>query len=219
VPKFKGTLKERLLAKVRIDPITGCWIWIASRKPEGYGQFMMQDEEGRWHCVQAHRISYELFKGPIPDGLTLDHMCHDPPLCPGGNECPHRPCINPNHLEPASHQQNIARGGSPAAKANRFGVCRNGHPRTAENTLVLKGGGKTCKICHAISWEKTRAQRNQQARDRYWESAESIEQERAKRRKWHQKHSAERAAYQKKYRAIHGRKKKSPPHHGAPGEA
>lgn len=82
-----------------------CWLWTASRRKQGYGDLRFQDVG-----LLAHRVAYELVIGPIPDGLVLDHLCHNDSDCPGGPTCPHRACVNPSHLEPVTNETNIARG-------------------------------------------------------------------------------------------------------------
>lgn len=89
-----------------------CWHWTGTiLVRSGYGQFCV-DRRG----LPAHRFAYELMIGSIPDGLTLDHMCHDPDECHAKNEdCLHRRCVNPAHLEPATYQANILRSSGLAA--------------------------------------------------------------------------------------------------------
>jgi hypothetical protein len=72
---------------------TPCWVWQLTRHPFGYGQ---TQHEGQMQ--PAHRIYYERAKGPIPRGLVLDHLCRNPP------------CVNPDHLEPVTRQENVRRG-------------------------------------------------------------------------------------------------------------
>lgn len=71
---------------------TGCWIWCGSVDPDGYGRFSTATTK-----AQAHRAVYEQEKGPIPDGLELDHLCLQ------------RRCVNPAHLEPVTHAENMRR--------------------------------------------------------------------------------------------------------------
>lgn len=76
-----------------VDRKTGCWIWQLSRNAKGYGTVW---HEGR--CWLAHRLSFTLANGPIPSGLSLDHLCRNPP------------CVNPSHLEVVTHAENVRRG-------------------------------------------------------------------------------------------------------------
>jgi hypothetical protein len=81
----------RMRVEARIDRSGGpdaCWPWLGYRKPGGYGQIARNRS--------AHRSAYEMFVGPIPDGLDILHSCDNPPCC------------NPNHLHPGSHADNMA---------------------------------------------------------------------------------------------------------------
>ena len=119
---------DRFLAKIVADP-HGCWIWQACTGANGYGQFWV---DGR--IVKAHRWSYEHFVGPIPDGLELDHMCRV------------RNCVNPHHLEPVTHTENVRRGeGGKHHRAKTH--CPQGHPYDGDNTYVWVNGGRRCRIC------------------------------------------------------------------------
>lgn len=70
----------------------GCWLWTGTMLRSGYGQFRL----GLGH-VRAHRFAYELLVGPIPEGLTLDHLCRV------------TACVNPLHLEPVTLSENVKR--------------------------------------------------------------------------------------------------------------
>jgi hypothetical protein len=95
---------SRFMLKVEVTP-TGCWKWLGVITPKGYGYF----RDGK--MISAHRWSFSTFVGPIPDDLQIDHLCHtDDSSCPGGNDCPHRRCVNPAHLEPVTPQGNSLRG-------------------------------------------------------------------------------------------------------------
>lgn len=93
---------------------SSCWLWTGSVNPNGYGAFGVRPNQPRY----AHRVSYELFVGPIPEKLTIDHLCHDPLSCREGNVCPHRRCVRPEHLEAVTLRTNIrrARGLSDSEK-------------------------------------------------------------------------------------------------------
>jgi hypothetical protein len=82
----------RFWAKVLVGP--NCWLWKAAKVPSGYGQFRVGD-----HLERAHRVAYEMVVGPIPDGLTIDHLCKNPW------------CVNPAHLEPVTMLENLSRRG------------------------------------------------------------------------------------------------------------
>ena len=70
----------------------GCWLWTGGIQPKGYGTFRFRGK----HYL-AHRAAYEMFVGPIPDGLEIDHTC-----------CV-RHCVNPDHLEPVTPSENVLR--------------------------------------------------------------------------------------------------------------
>lgn len=104
-PHHYGPPLERFLAKIEF--VGDCWRWTGKPNYAGYGYF--NPNEG-W-SVRAHRWSYEFFVGAIPKGLDLDHTCHTrDPLCAGGIRCPHRLCVNPDHLEPVTRSENVRRG-------------------------------------------------------------------------------------------------------------
>jgi hypothetical protein len=86
-----------------------CWPWTGYVASNGYGQFGGKGKDKGTNL--PHRIAYQFMVGPIPDGLVLDHLCHTTdPQCADTNDCPHRRCVNPRHLEPVTYRENIARG-------------------------------------------------------------------------------------------------------------
>jgi hypothetical protein len=114
----------------------GCWIWIAAINNHGYGVFRLNHKN-----MLAHRIAYELIKGKIPDGLTLDHLCKNPP------------CVNPDHLESVTLKENILRGESVSAKKAQQTHCKHDHLLIQENCYpkAWAKGMRVCKICSRIT--------------------------------------------------------------------
>jgi hypothetical protein len=91
----------RFRAKVRIDE-SGCWLWTAAARRTryksvvySYGTYSVDGTPSGQRL--AHRVSYELFTGPIPQGLEVDHLCHN------------KLCVNPSHLVAVTHQENCKR--------------------------------------------------------------------------------------------------------------
>jgi hypothetical protein len=116
-------------AKVSIAS-DGCWRWIASRNPSGYGK-VRHDGQSRL----AHRVAYAALVAPIPPGAEIDHRCRV------------RDCVNPSHLEPVTHEVNTLRSTSPTAKNAVRDECVNGHPFDEANTYRPARGGRMCRTC------------------------------------------------------------------------
>lgn len=120
-------MESRFWTKVDRGSTDACWTWTAALRPSGYGAFYCGDR-----MVGAHRISYLLAKGPIPEGLVLDHLCRN------------RACVNPHHLEAVTPRTNTQRGLSGALVME----CRHGHPYTPENTYRNPTTGqRKCRAC------------------------------------------------------------------------
>ena len=126
------TPEQRFLDKIIVGSRGGCWLWTETLR-EGYGRFCMPTNH-RPRLAQAHRVSYEMFVGPIPDGLVLDHLCRV------------RHCVNPRHLEIVTRQENSLRGQGVAGKQARRTHCPKGHLYGGENLRVYDGRRK-CREC------------------------------------------------------------------------
>lgn len=121
--------EHRFLEKFILSP-DGCWLWTASQNGKGYGIFQPTTTVS----IGAHRFAYEIFVGPIPKGLYLDHLCRV------------RNCVNPAHLEPVTNRENLRRG----LRGDLRTHCSNGHEMTAENTNTMttkQGTVRKCRAC------------------------------------------------------------------------
>lgn len=129
----QGTLKkkEKIPEKerfwVKVNKTKFCWIWIAGKTTAGYGVFTSDQNKKHY----AHRYSYEEYKGEIPKGLVLDHLCSN------------QSCVNPDHLEAVQHNENIRRGWNLKRKA----TCYRGH---------VLGPRRICRECDNIRGRKYR---------------------------------------------------------------
>ena len=123
----------------------GC-IWYTGRiDAQGYGSVTITGDRQR----PVHRAAYEYFVGPIPDGLHVDHLCHGWDAdCPCGPACLHRRCINVDHLEPVTPQENAARGRGGSVNNPRSAQthCIRGHEFTEANTY-RHGNRRHCRTC------------------------------------------------------------------------
>ena len=127
-------LIDRFMQYVMPEPNSGCWLWIGAITKKGYGGNFRVGKKTN----QPHRLSYSLYKGSIPDGLHIDHLCRVP--------C----CVNPDHLEAVTPAENSRR----AVPFGTFGTfnrnkthCKRGHKFTTENTGYDPNGARRCRKC------------------------------------------------------------------------
>ncbi len=99
--------------------------------------------------MSVHRASYEAFIGPIPEGFDIDHTCHKPSECQAGDNCPHRRCGNPDHLEAVTKLENTERGGGVGMANRAKSHCGNGHLLSGDNVYwqYIKGRSKPKRCC------------------------------------------------------------------------
>lgn len=121
---------ETFARKFIVNPNNGCWEW-QNALQAGYGSHTVKGKEQR-----AHRVSYKLAYGEIPEGMVIDHLCRN------------KRCVNPKHLEAVTQHENILRGTSPQAHYAKRTHCNNGHPFSKDNTLIRENGSRRCKACH-----------------------------------------------------------------------
>lgn len=146
---------ERILRRLAIpDDPAACWLWPGSLNTEGYGQIQTGSRsDGTRRPDRVHRVIYEALVGTIPEGLEIDHRCHNDAVvrseCSGGATCPHRRCCNPRHLETVTRQANILRGLVPITNGRWQRAktrCPAGHPYDEANTRIWHGK-RSCRAC------------------------------------------------------------------------
>lgn len=123
---LRGPVPDRI--ESRLDRTGGCWLWTGKCDRGGYGRIWTAGRHRR-----VHRVAYEAWVGPIPEGLEIDHLCRV------------RNCVNPAHLEPVTQAENVRR----QARSQKT-ECVNGHPYTPENTYLRPGKGhgrRDCRTC------------------------------------------------------------------------
>lgn len=120
--------EERFWEKV---DAADCWEYRGAIKDNGYGNFCPH----RSRTMLAHRFAWETLVGPIPEGMTLDHMCLN------------RRCVNPDHLRVMSARENTLAGHSEAALNARKTRCANGHELAGKNLRIRADGSRACRLC------------------------------------------------------------------------
>jgi len=138
--KYKLLEIQRFTKYIQLDILSGCWIWKGNLNPDGYGVIKIKGKG-----LLAHRFSYEYYNDKIKEGLTIDHLCRN------------KACVNPQHLEPVTLQENIKRGltGKINHRNTRKAYCIHGHEFNEENTYYHKEH-RTCRICKAVREKKYR---------------------------------------------------------------
>lgn len=143
---YRGTPEERFWPKVdKNGPIPEhaphlgrCWVWTGASN-HGYGVFYAtparEQPDGKQRLMPAHQFSYELHVRPVPDGFELDHLCRN------------HACVNPEHLDPVTHHENILRGVSPAAEHARRETCPEGHDYDVIETRPNGRTSRRCSLC------------------------------------------------------------------------
>lgn len=138
-------MADRLAAGLEFDHATGCHNWTGALVHGGYGQLRRDGPEKK--AIRAHRLAYELAKGPIPDGLHIDHLCRNPRCC------------NADHLEAVTSRENTLRGFSPAAVAARRQTCAAGHAYVGGSFQWSIQRGRPVRRCIVCERRKTSARR------------------------------------------------------------
>ncbi len=120
---------RRMWAKIKIPD--GCWIWTGTLRDVGYPQSISVNESRRkgGNLYRPQRLMFHWLKYAIPPNFTVDHLCKN------------RTCVNPDHMEAVTHQENVSR-------AHKKPYCKRGHKQTPENRYTAPGSGRSrCKLC------------------------------------------------------------------------
>lgn len=147
----RTSTRDRIRKYASIDPVTGCWEWLASATGNGYGRIMMTREAKVHRSSLAHRVAYEEWVGPIPEGMQIDHLCRN------------TICCNPEHLEPVTPQENLRRGEVSSNTYREATRCIHGHEFTEENTYRTERG-RYCRACRRRRNQESKARKREAGR-------------------------------------------------------
>lgn len=135
--------REELLRRLmdRVFVTEKCWNWTGYKSRFGYGYIRRGGAVDRRRRLVVHRVAYELMRGnSIPSGMTLDHLCRN------------QLCVNPDHLEPVTPEENLRRKPKPTH-------CKNGHPFAGKNLRIRFDGARLCRECDKIKAQRHREKR------------------------------------------------------------
>jgi hypothetical protein len=149
-----NVLYDRAYIEARVAPDlnSGCWLWAHSLNFDGYGRIGVK-RDGRAKLIAAHRVSYEAFHGPIPDGLWVLHKCDTPT------------CVNPRHLFLGDVRDNMSdcsrKGRTRFQRLAQRTHCKRGHEFTPENAAYRGDGQRRCRTCIANGRPAYRARKRE----------------------------------------------------------
>lgn len=165
-----NTIYQKFLKRIKIDK-NGCWLFTKSVNPKGYATFGYSIGRGLYEKIRAHRYSFEIHKGKIPESLVIDHLCRV------------KNCVNPEHLDAVTQEVNINRGEMRAKQKEKIGHllpdlmrnaqkkriamqlekthCKNGHLYTPETTRMYvksnrKNLSRACLLCRRATWHRNK---------------------------------------------------------------
>ena len=124
-------VRERFDSNWTPEPNTGCWLWTGSANKAGYGH--TKHNGTTW---VAHRLGWTLYRGPIPEGMFIDHMCRQ------------KGCVNPDHLRLVTPRINAIENNDGITALNaRKTHCKRGHALDEANTGTTHTGTRQCRTC------------------------------------------------------------------------
>ncbi len=131
-------LVERIITQIVVNPETACWHWCGELHRKGYALLRVRNMQGRQKWRFAHRVAFEEFRGRIPDGLVIDHLCRT------------RDCVNPFHLDPVTAIENFRRGNITGRP--KITHCAHGHEMAGKNVYIWqsvhrKTPFRFCRTC------------------------------------------------------------------------
>lgn len=126
------TARARFDAKWVPEPNTGCWLWTGAVSEKGYGAFWGGLDGPR----TAHRWAWLLYRGLVPHGMVLDHLCRV------------RSCVNPDHLRVVTPTQNTLENSVSFSATNRAKThCKRGHLLEGPALRIRRNGARVCVLC------------------------------------------------------------------------
>lgn len=152
-PRTQREIEETFWSRVDKRGKRECWRWMGGFFSKGYGAFAVYRQN-----VRAHRFSYKLTFGKVPD--LLDHDCNN------------KWCVNPWHLKPSTSRMNVLRADGPSARNARKKMCRHGHKFTKSNTYTYRRRVRSswkyrvCKKCVLNRMRRYRREERQWTRRR-----------------------------------------------------
>lgn len=145
-------IEERFWEKVPQRVNGECWIWRGEINRKGYGNLFLR--RGPRRSMLAHRLSYEMAYGAIPEKMFVCHRCDTPP------------CVNPEHLflgTNADNMRDASEKGRIKGHNSRKTHCAHGHPFAGDNLVRLKNGKRACRTCSNVHSRRHKAAKRLEA--------------------------------------------------------
>jgi len=142
-----GKFIDRFRSTCIVRPGTRCWMWSSDKDRKGYGRVYVENRR-----MPAHRVSWEIFCGAIPTGLSVLHKCDSPA------------CVNPEHLYLGTQKDNVKDMWAKGRNGGNFVAqtrCKNGHEFNEANIVKRKDKHRSCRICLNAWKRKWRLERRQ----------------------------------------------------------